>query len=513
MNRKSVFSLVLWAILLISVVGGSVAGAAGPSAAVDDRSIAHWVKNALRNDVRVDVSTIKVTVKDGIVTLSGEVGSLAEKEYAGNDARKIVGVKGVINGLQINPALYADNDICHMVRRRILNSAIIKDDNSIKVSCEEGKVVLTGEVDSWPERDEATLLASEVDGVTEVENKILVRKLSRRSDEEWKEAAMTMLRLDSYLTGLPITVTVENGEVILSGSVRSLYERNRATHRIAILGAKRVVNNLQIDPELSKQAPKVETSVNDAELKLAVETVLDLDTRIDARNIVVKADSGHVELDGSVINAYEKRIAGQDAKEVVGVGWVTNNLIVRVPKRADRFIREDVLFNLHSDHSLVGTAIVVRVNRGVVTLSGQVHNWYQKTRAEEIAERVKGVKKVVNHLRVYRATGKSDQELAKAIRKRLKWNVITWWVHDRIKVEVVNGVAILTGDVDTWSERMEAARVAFQTEGIWEVENRLSVAGYGYRWEEWYKNVPDLYDPYYEPDHGAYHGLYNERWW
>ncbi len=506
-------NLILNLPLVFLLMLASATAVAAPAEGVSDAEIAHWVKNALRNDVRVDVSGIDVLVKDGFVTLSGEVNSLAEKEYAGIDARKIRGVVGVINGLQINPALYSDNDICHMVRRRILNSAILGEDNQIVVRCSNGKVMLSGEVSSWSERDEATLLASEVEGVTEVENQILLRDSSQRDDKTLKEQATTLLRLDAYLTGLPITVRVESGVVMLSGSVRSLYERNRAGQRIAIMGVKQVINNLQIDPVLSHEAPEPAVANSDEELKLAVETMLKLDSRIDYRGISVAAESGHVELNGIVINAYEKRIAEQDAKDVSGVAWVTNNVVVRVPKRDDRFIRDDVVFNLHSDHSLVGTAIVARVNRGVVTLAGQVHNWYQKTRAEEISERIKGVKKVINHLRVYRANTKPDRELEKEISKRLKWNWVTWWVHDKIKVKVVNGVAILTGNVDTWSERTEAARVAFQTKGIWEVENRIAVDGFTYRWDKWYKNVPDVYDPYYEPDHGAYHGLFSERWW
>jgi len=511
MNKKATFFQLLLSFLLAMLMGSVAASPAEES--ITDRDIIHWVKNALRNDVRGDVSGIEVTVKDGIVTLSGEVSSLAEKEYATADTRKIRGVKGVINELVVNPAAYNDDDVCHMVRRRILNSAIIQPNNRIEVNCDRGKVTLSGEVTSWAERDEATLLASEVDGVTEVENRILLKSAALRSDEQLQKDAATLLELDPYLNGLPLEVTVENGEVVLSGSVRSLYERNRAAQRVALLGVKRVVNNLEIDPALAKEAPKVVTSVSDEELKLAVRTVLDLDSRIDARKISVTADSGHVVLSGMVINPHEKRIAGQDAKDVVGVGWVTNNLVIRVPKRDDRFIREDVVFNLHSDHALVGTAIVTRVSRGVVTLTGQVHNWYQKTRAERIAERVRGVKKVNNQLRVYRAAAKSDQELAREVRKRLKWNWITWWVHDKIKVDVENGVATLTGDVDTWSERAEAAKVALETEGIWEVENRLTVSGFTYRWDEWYKNVPDAYDPYYDPGQGTYHGLYNERWW
>ncbi len=477
-----------------------------------DSDILRWVEAALRDDERVDVSTIDVTINNGIVTLSGEVTSLAEKAYAARDAKKVRGVSGVVNELQIVPIhYYPDNDICHMVRRRILNSALIHSDN-IKVACKEGRVTLSGEVSSWSERDAVMLLAYEIGGVKDVENTITVTGQPELSDEQIKNNVVTLFDLDVYLSGLPITVSVRDAVVTLAGTVENEYEKDRATRKAFQIQTRKVINNLQIKPGQSREQHN-KTVLSGEKLKEAVATVLNLDGRINAGEITVTANYGHIVLGGAVSNAYEKRLAEQDAKDVVGVAWVSNNLVLHTPKRSDRFIRDDVNFNLNTDYLLDGVAIVTRVNRGVVTLSGQVHTWYQKSRAEEIAERVKGVKQVINHLRVFREGSKSDRELAKEIKNRLKWNWNTWWVRDRINVEVVNGVAILTGDVDTWSERKEAARVAFKTRGIWEVDNRLMVSGYSYKWDKWYKNVPDRYDPYFEPDKGSYRGLYNERWW
>ncbi len=508
-TRISVRSTTVFLMLILSsVLFVSPSFASTPA----DSDISYWVKSALRNDERVDASTIDVAVKNGIVTLSGEVTSLAEKAYAVRDARKVRGVANVVDELQIVPVNeYADDDICHMVRRRILNSSLIHSDN-IKVDCTRGKVTLSGEVASWSERDAANLLTYEIGGVKDVENRIIVTGQPKLSDEEIKNRVATLFSLDVYLSGLPITVSVKDGVVTLTGTVDSDYEKGRATRKAFQLQVKEVVNNLQVKPGQSREE-RGKTVLSGEKLKEAVATVLKLDGRINATRITVAANYGHVTLDGSVDNAYEKRLAEQDAKDVIGVAWVSNNLVLSTPKRSDAFIRDDVNFNLNTDYLLDGVAIAVRVNRGVVTLSGQVHNWYQKTRAEEIAEKVKGVKQVINHLRVYRETSKSDQELTREVKKRLKWNWNTWWVHDKINVEVVNGVAILTGDVDTWSERKEAARVAFHTKGIWEVDNRLTVNGFSYKWDKWYKNVPDRLDPYFEPDKGSYRGLYNERWW
>ncbi|UCB53454.1 MAG: BON domain-containing protein [Candidatus Zixiibacteriota bacterium] len=67
------------------------------------------------------------------------------------------------------------------------------------------------------------------------------------------------------------------------------------------------------------------------------------------------------------------------------------------------------------------------------------------------------------------------------MKDRLKWNYTTSPVPNDIEMTVKNGVAALTGEVNTWAERREAGRVAFHTEGVWEMDNRLTVAGYDYR--------------------------------
>jgi osmotically-inducible protein OsmY len=208
-----------------------------------------------------------------------------------------------------------------------------------------------------------------------------------------------------------------------------------------------------------------------------------------------------VTLDGSVAGFYQRHTAEQDVRDVVGVGWVTNNLFVRVDKREDWAIRDDVDFNLNTDFILEGFDLDAKVRNGVVTLFGSVHNWYEQTHAGNAASRVRGVKKVINDTKVDWGRSYSDAALAKKIKSRLEWNWTTYWVHNKIDVIVQNGVAILTGDVNTWSERREADRVAFHTEGIWEVDNQLTVDGYDYPWDEWHYKGAYLYEPLYHPHH------------
>jgi osmotically-inducible protein OsmY len=108
------------------------------------------------------------------------------------------------------------------------------------------------------------------------------------------------------------------------------------------------------------------------------------------------------------------------------------------------------------------------------------------------------VREVVNEIRVQPATGTntqhSDATLAKAIRDSFRRHWTTSRVADRIRVGVEDGVATLTGDLDTWYERLEAGRVALGTEGVWKVQNRLTVKGYDYDWEKWEYEAPYYYE-------------------
>ncbi len=100
--------------------------------------------------------------------------------------------------------------------------------------------------------------------------------------------------------------------------------------------------------------------------------------------------------------------------------------------------------------------------------------------------------------------------LAKEVKSRLKWNWTTHPAYDKIDVTVKNGVAILDGEVNRWSERREAGHVALHTEGVWTVDNRLTVHGYNYPWEEWHAKGPYAYDPLYNP-YDNYN--YDSPWW
>jgi osmotically-inducible protein OsmY len=167
---------------------------------------------------------------------------------------------------------------------------------------------------------------------------------------------------------------------------------------------------------------------------------------------------------------------------VVGVIWVSNLLSVDTEWREDEKLREDIRFALDSDSTLAGWDIKIRVTQGVVTLSGNVKSPYQKEHATEVASRILGVRDVLNDLEVSRLDKYSDTALVERLRSRLKADWETHSVAGKIDIKAKNGIATLSGEVNTWSEYKEAARAASLTDGVWEVVNRLRVVGVDYPW-------------------------------
>jgi osmotically-inducible protein OsmY len=467
------------------------------AAGIPDSDITDWVKDALYRDVRVDSYDINVSTTNGVVMLSGSVNSLAAKKYADLEAKKIDGVLGVINKITVSPSWRSDTDIRNAVRRRILNSSVIESEG-IHVQCADGKVTLSGKVDSYSQKREAGLIASEVRGVIDIVNNITTKWTSERSDGKIKNDAVAALKRDVYLTNLPITVTVKDAVVTLEGTVGSAYEKNRAYDDVRwIRNVQSVNNKLKVEWWGKRGTREGVPSPSDADLKKAVREELDQDMRIDTSDILVKVSYGSATLDGTVYSHYEKRIAEQDARDVVGVGWVINNLFTRVDAREDWAVRDDIKFNLDTDAATEGFDIAVKVNNGVVTISGNVNTWYERAHAEDIASKVRGVRKVINQIEIYRETTRTHTRatVAKDIKENFKKNWAVRSVYDRINVTVKEGVVTLTGEVDTWAQRRQAEEVAFNTEGVWKVDNRLQVKGYDYNWEDWYPE--DFYHPWY----------------
>jgi len=485
------------AVLLIAT-GSQLAAAERPT----DDTIRFWIKDALSEDPYLDASCVEVQVNDGLVTLSGTVRSIAAQKYADIETKKIAGVLGVVNQVSVVPVHRWDADIVRDVRHRIIDSAAIEAQD-IKVICQDGTVELAGVVRSWSEREEAGLLASEVLGVKRVQNYLTVEWEAERPDAAIKKDAVAALHRDAYLVDMPISVSVKDGVITLSGTIGSVYQKTLAYDDIRwIENVKEVKNNLKVEWWENKGTRTDTLFPTDAELGNAVSMELFSDSRLTPMNLEVTVQHGHATLRGTVANNYQKQIASADARDVVGVTWVTNHLTPRTDRRDDVRIRDDILSNFATDEALWNQPIAVTVKNAVVTLSGQVERGYDKPHAKMLASRVRGVTEIVDNITVNWAQERDDAAVFKRIVDRLKSDWLLGPNHQQFKVQVQDGVATLTGTVNNWGQRSEIEDVVLRTHGVRAVDNRLHVKGYAYPLEDWrdansrHAMYPHEIDPY-----------------
>lgn len=142
--------------------------------------------------------------------------------------------------------------------------------------------------------------------------------------------------------------------------------------------------------------------------------------------------------------------------------------------KSDPDIRHAVQNELEWDPRVDSTSIDVRVQNGLVTLTGAVDAYAKKVAACAAVHRVVGVLDVVDELQV-KPPGqlRTDQDLAQAVRAALIWDVYV--PDERITSTVSAGWVTLAGDVDQWHQREDAGRAVERLAGVRGVTNRIAL--------------------------------------
>lgn len=143
--------------------------------------------------------------------------------------------------------------------------------------------------------------------------------------------------------------------------------------------------------------------------------------------------------------------------------------------KSDRELKQDVIDELTWDPHLNAVQIGVAVKDGVVTLSGYLDSYNEKMAAERAAQRVFGVKAVVQEIKVRLPDSlqRSDEDIAKAAANALAWSVSV--PRDRIKVRIQSGWITLSGEVDWRYQRDAAEDAVCNLMGVVGVTNQVAV--------------------------------------
>jgi osmotically-inducible protein OsmY len=137
-----------------------------------DPEIARDAVSSIQAQLPYSAEHIRVVVRDGWITLEGQVEWNYQKQRAAEAVRRIRGVKGVTNSLQVQSRA-SPSEVKRKIEEAFRRSAEI-DANRVTVETEGGTVILRGTVRSWAERQEAQRAAWAVPGVTKVENHIAI---------------------------------------------------------------------------------------------------------------------------------------------------------------------------------------------------------------------------------------------------------------------------------------------------------------------------------------------------
>jgi osmotically-inducible protein OsmY len=211
------------------------------------------VQNAIKWEPLLNAAEIGVTAQDGIITLSGTVNSYPKKMEAENAAKRVAGVKAVVEAIKVqfseNHTQKNDSEIA----REVLNAFEWNGDvpnAKIKVKVENGVVTLEGEL-PWNYQKEAILrLVKNLMGVTGVNNHITI-KSDMHADIERKDIE-SALRRNWAIDDDDINVSVIGHMVTLTGTVQSWYQKDEAG-RIAwsAPGVWMVENELLVEYEVA----------------------------------------------------------------------------------------------------------------------------------------------------------------------------------------------------------------------------------------------------------------------
>jgi osmotically-inducible protein OsmY len=215
----------------------------------------------------------------------------------------------------------------------------------------------------------------------------------KRSFEEIRQDIIAHLKWDNRLDSSNIFIDIIGNTVKISGSVKSLFEKNVVQNDIrTIPGVIKVENNLEIKLEGYELH-------SDEQIEWNVKSVLTLNSQINPADIEVSVNKGTVVLKGSVEKYWKKLHTEEIVHMVPGVVNVINTLaVVHTVIPYDKIIAQDIIKSLERIGTINLENITIEVEGGRVVLRGKVSEWYSYSSAHNIVKYTRGVTDLINNL-------------------------------------------------------------------------------------------------------------------
>lgn len=198
-------------------------------------------------DPTVNATRIGVAVKEGIVTLSGQVDTYLQKHAVERAVRRVGGVRGIALDLEVELAHHdqrSDAEIASAAVHALTWHSLVPDER-VKVKVEDGWVTLTGELDWGYQSASAENCVQSLLGVRGVSNEIRLKQ--HANPAEIRADIESALTRHAQREARRINVEVDGGVVTLRGEVDTLAERKAAEGTAyAAKGVTRVVDRIEV---------------------------------------------------------------------------------------------------------------------------------------------------------------------------------------------------------------------------------------------------------------------------
>jgi osmotically-inducible protein OsmY len=214
-----------------------------------------------------------------------------------------------------------------------------------------------------------------------------------KSDKELQRDVSDELAWEPSVDAAEIGVSIENGVVILNGTVRSLSQKWTA-ERVA----QRVEGVRAVTDELVVKLPG-DSHYTDADIANAVANALDWNASVPRKQIKVLVDNGWVTLEGRLEYHYQKDAAEGAVRNLKGIKGFSNLIIVKshvLPSDVIHAIKKA----LHRAAQVDAEKISVEASADKVILRGNVRTWAEREEAERAAWGAPGVSEVQNEISI-----------------------------------------------------------------------------------------------------------------
>jgi osmotically-inducible protein OsmY len=220
----------------------------------------------------------------------------------------------------------------------------------------------------------------------------MLTKMRPKTDKDIQLDVLAEIARDLRFKPAELGVEVDAGVVTLVGTVTS-YSKLAAAAEIAgdVPGVKDVANKLTV--EIAPYAVR-----DDTRIAQAVRNALEWDTTVPEERIDSVVRNGAVTLTGTVDFWYERQAAADTVRNLLGVKFVNNHIVIAQRTHGDAAIQEEIKRALLRRFPLHG--LDVTVLRGIATLTGEVFSYRNRNDAENIAWNTLGVKDVLNRIQV-----------------------------------------------------------------------------------------------------------------